>query len=224
MTAAAIVGFLLAAVAQRKGFAYHFLPALCLSALLLARLAFGGARRPDLVLAAFLAAFAAQTWGWLESARDTSPIERQVRALTARPGVFVIAADPAVAYPMIRNVEGFGFDQKFTGWIPYYINGLLSEGLVPDERLPAMRDFIERERRMLADDLDQDHPDVLLVQRRPFDMWQWARKDARLAALLDCFEHAGGASVGLTHEPDASPPEVEILLPAACPARAARNE
>lgn len=209
---AAIAGFVAAAIIQGKGWPYHFYPALALVVLLVGALA---ARRPetgriDWALAAIALAFFAQVWRWDTIGLDTSPLQAPLAAVRAHPRVIALASDPAVSFPTTRAVGGVWVDQAFIGWVPYYAGGLAARPGFEPERLPALRALVESARRALADDLRRRRADALLIERRPFDFLEWARRDAELADLLACFHPAASVPIGASTPSDAAPLEAEV--------------
>ena len=67
-------------------------------------------------------------------------------------------------------------------------------GVTP-QRSEALARYDELERRMLAQDIVNGRPDIILVQLTPeLDWLEWAQRDGELAALLSAYAPAG--SVG----------------------------
>ena len=208
---AAIVGFILAAVIQAKGFPYHFLPAFGLITLALLAL---GARdpatgRPDKIILLIALAFSAQVWRWCDIGVDLSPLRDKVAALKANPRLISLAADPTVGFPLTREVDGVWVDRAESRWIPYYAGGLAAAG-ADAETINVLRAIVEKDRRGFAADTRARRPDIILMERRPFDYLDWARRDTELADLLTCFARADGLTVGDPDAPGGRGLEVEI--------------
>ncbi len=213
-TAAAVVGFLAAAIIQGKGWPYHFLPAFGLATLLLAALS---VRRPstgrlDIAIAALGAAFFFQSWRQEAISVDLSPIHPKILAVKSHPRVMTMASDPAVSFPTTRAVGGVWADQQFNGMIPYYAGGLAASDGFDPARLPALRAMVEAQRRDLALDLRRRRADVLLIERKPFDYVAWGRRDPEISGLLDCFRDTGSTRVG---DPDKPGEGLEVSVWAA---------
>ena len=211
ITSAAIVGFVLAAVIQAKGFPYHFLPAFGLIALVLLAL---GTREPatgraDIPLLIIALAFSAQVWRWCDIGIDLTPLGDKVAALKHQPRLISLAADPTVGFPLTREVGGVWVDRAESRWIPYYAGGLAAAG-ADAETIAALRAIVEKDRRGFAADARARRPDIILMERRPFDYLDWARRDTELADLLTCFARADGLTVGDPDAPGGRGLEVEI--------------
>ncbi len=211
VTVAAIVGFILAAVIQAKGFPYHFLPAFGLIALALLAL---GARDPatgraDVALLIIALAFSAQVWRWCDIGIDLSPLRDKVAALKHQPRLISLAADPTVGFPLTREVGGVWVDRAESRWIPYYAGGLAAAG-ADAEAVNALRAIVEKDRRGFAADTRARRPDIILMERRPFDYLDWARRDAEIAGLLTCFQRAASQTVGEPDTPGGRGLEIEI--------------
>ncbi len=209
--AAAIAGFAAAAIAQGKGWPYHFLPALALTTFLLCGLA---AQRPatgrmDALLAAVAAAFFIQSWRWEAIGIDMAPVNEKILALKSHPRIMTMASDPAISFPTTRAVGGVWADQAFTGWVPYYAAGIAASDGFDPARLPALRSLVETQRRALASDLRNRRIDILLIERKPFDYLDWGRRDPEVSGLLDCFARRGSTTVGDPDQPGGGV-EVEV--------------
>lgn len=192
--AAAIAGFLAAALIQGKGWPYHFYPALGLMVILLAG---AGLAKPRSVVALVCAgAFAAQFWLWFNSGLDARALEAPLRALKQNPRVSAIAADFAAAFPAVRAVDGVWVSRSFSRWVPFHAAGLAGAKDFDRLLLPAYRAAVENDRRGMAQDIIAGRPDILMIERLPFDFLGWAREDAETAALLTCYRAAGVHRIG----------------------------
>ncbi len=212
VTSAATAGFLAAAIVQGKGWTYHFYPALALIVLLL--IALGArrpaTRRPDTFLLVFAFVFFAQVWRWGNIGLDMTPIEDNLAALKPHPRLVSLASDLSVGFPAVRDVHGVWVDRNFARWIPFYAGGrAASEGFDASQTL-ALRAAVEKDRRGLAEDIRINHPDALLVERRPFDFLEWVRRDTELNGLLRCFHPVARTIVGQPEKPGGEGIDVEI--------------
>ncbi len=194
----AVAGFFLAAVAQGKGWPYHFYPAFGLLLIVLAALACfrRGSGGPDTVLLVFVALFFGEVWGWNTIGLDMRVIEPALADIAAHPRIASLASDPSVGFPAARDVGGVWVDRAVSRWIPYYANGVAARDGFDPGRLPDLRAAVERDRRGLAQDIREGSADVLLVERKPFDFLDWARRDPELGGLLACFHRVSAATVG----------------------------
>lgn len=196
--AGAIAGLLLAAIVQGKGWPYHFFPALGLLVLLLGALAADRSqdRTRSLLWGIFAAAVLVQTWVWNTIGIDMAAIQRPLAEIMPRPRIMALASDPGVAFPATRAVKGVWVDQAFIGWVPYFAAGLAGADDFDPAKLPALQETVAAQRRALVDDLRNRHPDVLLVQRKPFDLLAWAQRDKEAADLLNCFHQRDSVTIG----------------------------
>ena len=198
-----IVGFIAAALIQGKGWLYHFLPAFGLIVILLtgvglARLADAAAMRLPISFRALASAglLSLQFWLWFNSSIDMSVIEAPLRAIKQNPRVIALVSDFAVAFPAVRNVDGESLGHSLSRWVPYNAAGIAAQDNFDRSLLPALRQADESDRRQLVADIVKGRPDVLLVERLPFDFLEWARRDRELAGLMTCFRAIQSVRVG----------------------------
>jgi hypothetical protein len=216
VSAAAIAGFIVAAVLQGKGWPYHFFPALALLALMLAALTVHekSTGRPYALLATLAIGVFAQVW-WLDSIGvDIAALQQPLRALNKNPRIMVLASDPAVSFPTTRAVGGVWADQAFIGWVTYYAGGQAASEGFDQSRLPVLRELVEANRRKLAADLRGRKLDAILIERKPFDFLEWARRDSEIDELLGCFVDAARTVIGDPDKPGGQGLDVELWKPA----------
>ncbi len=213
---AAIAGFLLAALAQGKGWPYHFFPALALIVVLLldaglVRLApprgDGAGALPAFACAAL---FSAQFWLWFNSGIDMSVVREPLRAHGKHPRILAIASDFAIVFPALRAVEGVWVGRSVGHWVPLFTAGLAARPGFDRSLLPAYRKAEENDRRQLVKEIADGKPDVIMIERLPFDYLAWANRDPETAALLACFAPSGRYRVGQPDGPDGQGFDVEL--------------
>jgi hypothetical protein len=147
---------------------------------LAAFVAFGG-------VAAFFVGFV-----WLNGGvpRDTQALARAIEEIAQRPAVAAIAGDLSVGFPVTRLVRG--------NWAQQAPSLLIAAGVwrrklqtPPDaSAIAAIERYEVRDRTMLRDDIRANRPDILLVEVKAherFDWLGWARSDPQFAAVLDAY-------------------------------------
>jgi hypothetical protein len=124
-----------------------------------------------------------------------------------------LASDFATGFPAVRAVEGQWVGRSFSRWIPYHVAGLSQQPGFDPTLLPAFRAAEAADMAGFAEDLEKGRPDVIIVERRPFDFLAWAQKDARLAARLACFQPVGRKLIGDLDTPGAHGLDIELYAP-----------
>lgn len=212
VTGAAMLGFLLAALVQGKGWPYHFYPAFGLLALMVAGAAF---RREqpgaEPVTLAISIALAAQFWLWFGAGLDMRGLDAKVRAIKERPAMISIVSDFAAGFPTVRSVGGIWVGRAFSRWVSWHAMGLAAEAGGDAGLIAAYRAAEAADRRELASDILAGRPDVILIERAPFDFLGWARRDAQIAALITCYAPRGRHVVGAPAGPGGGGLDVEVF-------------
>ena len=194
--AAAAMGFLLAALLQGKGWAYHFYPALGLLVLLLTAVGLGARGTPRqernrLVPLAAVGLFFIQFGIWFASSMDLRALVPQLRAIAPHPRIASLASDLSMGFPVVRSVEGKWVERSYSRWISHHAIGLSVQPGFDPMLKPVMQAAEKADREGLVADIETGHPDVLLVERNPFDFLAWARRDPDLAGIVSCYAPAG---------------------------------
>jgi hypothetical protein len=123
--------------------------------------------------------------------RDTRAIVETIETIAARPTIAMIGDDMSVGFPITRLVQGTWAQRAVSRWMAanaYRIRTVLHA--TPDVAA-AMTRYEALDRSMLRDDFLSKRPDILLVEAKPiqpFDWLTWARADPQLAAALDDYE------------------------------------
>lgn len=192
----AAAGACLADVAQAKGFNYHALPFFILAGLAAVISMAAVWRAPDsaprksMIFFALLSAIAVLAF--------TAPVRPQIRAVAAElsrlatpPRVLALAGNLTTSYPAVHMVKATWVQRPPFLYLAIGAERQRRSGVTP-QRSEALARYDELERRMLAQDIVNGRPDIILVQLTPeLDWLEWARRDRELAALLSAYAPAG---------------------------------
>ena len=190
MLCAAACGFFLVFLLQGKGWPYHGYPALAFIYMVLA-VALSSRDPPGprshkekAALAFGMAAVACATFYWLNLADSVTMLNEPIRRLAANPRLAMISSDVSVGHPLVRQVGGTWVNRVGSLWVTAgVVRRMRNEALDPDtaKRLAA---YAERDRAALVEDIRQNRPDIILIDRTAFDWEAWARADPALAEQL----------------------------------------
>jgi hypothetical protein len=191
---------------QGKGWAYQSYPAVAFALLaLVVRLSSNemAARAEHRRVSAFLAAVAA--FGgvgaffigivWFDGGvpRDTQAIARAIEDIAPRPAIAAIASDLSVGFPVTRLVQGSWAQRAPSLLIAAGVRRRKLQAPLDATAIAAIEPYEARDRAMLRDDIRANRPDILLVEvkaHEPFDWLGWARSDPQFAAVLDAYAFA----------------------------------
>jgi hypothetical protein len=193
MSAVSYAAFLL----QGKGWAYQSYPAVS-SGLLALTVVLGRADAPVARwpvigrVAAGLAALAmfgiAELWFDTTRPRDTAAIAAAIAAIAPHPAIAAITADLSLGFPLTGMVQGRWAQRTPSLLIAASVRRRkLGDGLDP-ATLARIEPYEILDRDRLRDDIRANRPDILLVEDKPsepFDWLAWARRDREFAAVLD---------------------------------------
>ncbi len=192
---ASAFGFAISYYAQFKGWAYHSFPML---ALIVAAAVIAFARRwPQasgeesaaerfrrLASALFIALLAGASFLWFSFFVDMRGLNETVAKAAPRGTLLSISSDIAVGHPLARQVGGTWVGRVCSQWIAA---GALALKL--DTQDPAARAKLDayemRDRAMLLEDIRNEKPGIILVDRIGFDWLKWAQADAEIAHELE---------------------------------------
>jgi hypothetical protein len=198
-----VVGYF-AFLLQGKGWGYQSYPALSFALLaLVVRLtshdleARTRHRRVSAGLAA-LAAFSAVAAFfvgivWFDGGvpRDTRAIARAIEEIAPMPAVAAIAGDLSVGFPVTRLVHGSWAQRAPSLLIAAAVRRRKLQPSLDAQAIDAIEPYEDLDRSMLRDDIRSNRPDILLVEAKahePFDWLAWARLDPQFASTLDAYE------------------------------------
>jgi hypothetical protein len=187
---------------QGKGWAYHAYPMLALA---LIALAAAGAERKEppsatvatvrertkqLALVLVVTVIVGATFYWMNIATNLSSLAEPIRQIKASPTMLVISSDISIGHPLVRQVGGKWVGRVCSLWITGgVIRRRMHETLDPTT-LARLNDYAARDRALLAEDIGRERPDIILVDRAPFDWLAWAHTYPAISALLQDYQEA----------------------------------
>lgn len=190
------LGFLLAAIAQGKGYLNHYYPVAALALLALAaalaRAPGGRDRRLAAAILLVLALLGTQCFANVSGYPGLYAAVKRVAP--PYPKIIVAGGSLDIGHPLTRQLDGRWVGRAPSLWISANVAGLLSRpGLSRD---PAMRrtviGYARRDATMFAEDVRRGQPDVVLVEGG--DALGWIHANAEVArALADyrAVDHVG---------------------------------
>jgi hypothetical protein len=190
MLSAAACGFSLVFVLQGKGWPYHSYPTLIfVYVILAAALSSRDPPRPrrEKAVLAGMSLVAYVTFSWLNLAYSVTMLNEPIRKLAVNPRLAIISPDIAVGHPLVRQVGGTWVMRGPFLWVTAgVIKRTRQEALEADtaKRLAA---YAERDRAAIVEDIRQNRPNIIVIDRTAFDWEAWARADPALAEQLAAF-------------------------------------
>jgi hypothetical protein len=182
---------------QGKGWSYQSYPAISFAFLaLVVQIARNdatvpspglGTRALNLLFAAGIFC-ASLVWFNVQYPRDTQAIVETIEKVAPRPTIAMIGGDMSVGFPITRLVQGTWAQRSVSRWMAANARRIRTELSVGPDVASAMARYETLDRSMLRDDLLAKQPDIVLVEAKPteaFDWLAWARTDPQLAAALD---------------------------------------
>jgi hypothetical protein len=134
---------------------------------------------------------ASLVWFDVQYPRDTRAIVETIEKTAPRPTIAMIGGDMSVGFPIVRLVEGTWAQRSVSRWMAANAHRIRTElGVSPDVAAKMAR-YEMLDRMMLRDDVLSKRPDILLVEAKPtqpFDWLAWARADPQLAVALDDYD------------------------------------
>lgn len=192
---AASVGFSCSYYLQQKGWAYHAYPMLTLgfAALviafslrwpIIASLEEGSARLKRLAAALAIALLVGGTYCWFSFGIDMRALVSTINASVSKPKILTISPDLGVGHPLTRQVDGVWSSRVCGLWMTAAAIVLKNTG-AKGETLALAQHYAARDRAMLLEDIRNEKPDIILVDRIGFDWRKWAMADAEIAHELE---------------------------------------
>jgi hypothetical protein len=202
------LGFTIAALVQSKGWINHFQPGLSLGFLALALTvtpAVQSLARPKsapalpkggalFAVAALMAAMMTPMTMGVAHQLSMQEIYPGLKAAIQRvapkhPKVMAISATLGVPFPVTRQVDGHWAGKTQTLWLMASARYLLDKGRGDPQK---MRDYIEMDARMFADNVRAEKPDVILSATGPHEKKIW--QNPHIAAAMKSYRLADTVS------------------------------
>ena len=194
---AAILGCLLVFFVQGKGWSYHALPALVLALLATIELILRQ-RRGSLAHTALLGvtglAVVAPMVIWLVAAIQPEPLLAALGQFGRGRSLAVISADIGIANPAHRLAGDRLADSAPMLWEA--TGSIVLQRHASPADMPWLKAYEDADRRTLAGDLERTSPDLILADTGGFNWLDWAKRERRIAIVL---EHYTVATTVETH-------------------------
>jgi hypothetical protein len=193
-------GFLVALLVQGKGWSYHGLPAVTLSFLTVAlavahKIGSPGARKRgalgravELASAAGLAVMFAWGTAWFRDGRDFGALPAVLGHLAPHPKLIAISSDISIGHPLVREIGGTWVASVCSQWITGGVIARQGEDLDEATR-KRLEGYALRDKAMLAADIRNNRPDVILIHLDWFDWTSWVRSDPGLAEAFSRYAY-----------------------------------
>jgi hypothetical protein len=126
-------------------------------------------------------------WFDTTAPRDTRAIAAAIEEIAPRPGIAAITADLSVGFPLTGMVHGH-WAQRTPSLLIAASARRRKLGDLDSATLAKIEPYEILDRDRLRDDIRTNRPDILLVENKPtepFDWLAWARRDPQFAAVLD---------------------------------------
>ena len=139
-----------------------------------------------------MAAVACVTFSWLNHANSLTMLNGPIRRLAVNPRLAIISSGIAVGHPLVRQIGGTlgqsGPKPLAHVWRDQaHSPGSAGRRYGKKEASPA---YAERDRAALVEDIRENRPDIIVIDRTAFDWEAWARADPALAEQLAAYRTA----------------------------------
>jgi hypothetical protein len=187
---AASVGFAISYLVQQKGWPNHSYPMLAL-----ALLAFGNALltardgwRDRLMGRLSGLIVAGMTFYWMNMAKGHADLVMPIRTIAPHAKILAIANDFSIGHPTTRAAGGVWVSRVSSLWITQGVRIARAKGGLNAAALARLDGYAERDRIMLSEDIANNRPDIILVQRDSnYDWLAWAYSNPVLAGELKAY-------------------------------------
>jgi hypothetical protein len=113
---------------------------------------------------------------------STPALARALASLGPHPTIVAISESLAFGHPMARAVGGVWVQRVPSLWITSAARRLIDEHPGDEALARRLAPYIDRDRRMLVEDIERGRPDAILVGRLDTRFYQWAWSDPAIAA------------------------------------------
>ncbi len=113
---------------------------------------------------------------------STPALARALASLGPHPTVVAISESLAFGHPMVRAVGGVWAQRVPSLWITSAARRLIDEHPGDEALARRLAPYIDRDRRMLVEDIERGRPDAILVGRLDTRFHQWAWSDPAITA------------------------------------------
>jgi hypothetical protein len=130
-------------------------------------------------------------WFNVQYPRDTRAIVETIGKIAPRPTIAMMSGDMSVGFPITRLAQGTWAQRSMSRWMAADAYRIRTELSAAPDVAAAMARYEALDRSILRDDILSKRPDILLVEEKPtqpFDWLTWARADPQLAAALDDYD------------------------------------
>jgi hypothetical protein len=162
---AASVGAMAGMLVQGKGWPYHGLPFVIfiLLAQVIALVAATASSQRAFQAAGFAASlFAAMAW--LGPDKDIASLRTAVSSIHPKPTLLEIGTIGAVGHPLVREVNGTWVGRLGANWVYLTAELRMTTENLDEPTKAEMNRLIDRELDVIAEDIVQQRPDIVLIQ------------------------------------------------------------
>jgi len=134
-----------------------------------------------------MTALACATFYWLNLASSVTMLNEPIRRLVANPRLLVISSDISVGHPLVRQVGGTWVSRIGSLWVTAGVLTRTEREVLDANTAKTLAAYAERDRATLEEDIRQNRPDIIVIDRVAFDWEAWARADPGLAEQLAAY-------------------------------------
>jgi hypothetical protein len=193
VTLVASLGFAIAFILQRRGWAYHSYPMVAFGMLAVGYAVASDAvttssapRRFNLAAMFLLAASFASGCVWFDATVRIGPLEEAVASLgRPRPKILMLSGEAAIGHPLVRTLHGIWVSRQENLWVREFVRLTLENGPIDPLMGAKLQGYLALERTWLIEDFKKQPPDVVLIDTLRDDWGAWARSDSELTKLLE---------------------------------------
>jgi hypothetical protein len=189
-------GFLVAFLIQGKGWNYHLYPAIAFF-LMAAGWALQGAEREEgrfprkLGFALMAAALILPAPRFFRPDVSHPGLEATIERLAPHPRILTIGFLQNLGHPLTRDVGGVWVGRTWGEWATGGALAMMDRAGDDQAKRAKALAYFEGDRQMLTEDIETQHPDVILLEETAgFDFQQWIAQSPRLQAAMAQYRRA----------------------------------